>query len=442
MNYLTYLKVRGHRPKGIQIDRGKEFVNKKLERWCKKQGIELRLTAPYSPPQNGVAERMNRTLTELARANLNGQEIPEYLWEYVISHAAYVRNQAYTKPMGTLTPYQSWFKNKPNIAHLREFGAPVWILLQGQKEQCKMLPKSKRCIYVGSNSVKYYNAETRKVLTSRNFRSLQPSIHPKSPEPVVITPDIQHEGESGAGHMLQSGVTPEAKRLGEPDGSRKRKRSVENPEDMDIEQPRRTCGLRPDYRYLSNPFGYEGEEEATNILEETYAVIAGDELNSLNEAKSSQDWPEWRKAIDEELKLLDEMGTWELVEKPLDAITIPNKWTFVKKRNKANQVVCHKVRLVVKGCAQRPGHEFTETYSPVVRAETLRACLALVPVKGLKVKQMDIKGAYLNGILQEIIYMRQPEGFEDGTNRVCKLIKTLYGLNSQGESGINSSTKR
>jgi hypothetical protein len=90
-----------------------------------------------------------------------------------------------------------------------------------------MLPKSKRCIYVGyddgSNSVKYYNAETRKVLTSRNFRSLQLPIHPKSPEPVAITPDIQHEGESGAGHMPQSDVTPGAERLGEPDGSRKRK---------------------------------------------------------------------------------------------------------------------------------------------------------------------------------------------------------------------------
>src|SRR6202040_861145 len=87
------------------IDRGREFVNEKLERWCKEQGIELRLTAPYSPPQNGVAERMNRMLTELARANLNSHEIPEYLWEYAISHAAYVRNCAFTKPMVTLTPF-------------------------------------------------------------------------------------------------------------------------------------------------------------------------------------------------------------------------------------------------------------------------------------------------------------------------------------------------
>src|ERR1700720_1405358 len=216
MNYLTYLKVRGMMPKAIQIDQRREFVNEKLERWCKEQGIELRLTSPYSPPQNGVAERMNRTLTELARANLNSHEIPEYLWEYAISHAAYVRNRAYTKPMVTLTPFQGWFNYKPNIAHLCKFGAPIWILLQGQKEQQKMLPKSKRCIYVGyddgSNSIKYYNAETRKVLISRNFKSLQLSRDQKSPEPVVITPDIPHEGESGADHMLQSGVSPEAGR--------------------------------------------------------------------------------------------------------------------------------------------------------------------------------------------------------------------------------------
>ena len=170
MNYLTYLKVQGHKLKAIQIDQGKELVNEKLEQWCKEQGIELRLTAPYSTPQNGVAEQMNRTLTQLARANINGQEIPENLWEYAISHTAYIRNCTYMKPMGILTPYQGWFDYKPNIAHLREFGAPIWILLQGQKELHKMLPKSKRRTYVGYNdgskSIKYYDAETRKVLTS------------------------------------------------------------------------------------------------------------------------------------------------------------------------------------------------------------------------------------------------------------------------------------
>src|SRR5882762_11893834 len=111
---------------------------------------------------------------------------------------------------------------------------------------------------------------------------------------------------------------------------------------MDVDQPHKTRGVRPDYCYLDNPFRGEGQEKESFLgLEGTYAIIAGDKLNSL-EAKSSPDWSEWHKAIDEELKLLNEMGTWELVEKPPDAITIPNKWTFVKKRNKANQVVCHK----------------------------------------------------------------------------------------------------
>jgi hypothetical protein len=126
------------------------------------------------------------------------------------------------------------------------------------------------------------------------------------------------------------------------------------------------------------------------------------------------------------------MGTWRLVEKPPNAVPIANKWTFLKKRNKAGEVVKFKARLVAKGCAQRPGHDYVETFSPVVRMDTIRAILALVPIKGLKIQQMDVKGAYLNGILKEKVYMRQPEGYEDNTGRICELIKTLYGLKQSG----------
>src|SRR5882757_2638359 len=126
------------------------------------------------------------------------------------------------------------------------------------------------------------------------------------------------------------------------------------------------------------------------------------------------------------------MGTWKLVDKPADAVPISNKWVFLKKYNKLGDLLKYKGRLVAKGCAQRPGQDYLETFSPVVRLETIRAILALAALKGLKIQQMDVKGAYLNSILKEKVYMRQPEGFDDGTGRVCQLVKTLYGLKQSG----------
>ena len=92
----------------------------------------------------------------------------EFLWENAVEHVAYLCNRSYTSSIKNATPYQLWFGTKPTVSHLREFGAPVWILLQGPNTQWKMLPKSVRHAYVGydnrSKSVKYYTAEARKIL--------------------------------------------------------------------------------------------------------------------------------------------------------------------------------------------------------------------------------------------------------------------------------------
>ena len=100
------------------------------------------------------------------------------------------------------------------------------------------------------------------------------------------------------------------------------------------------------------------------------------------------------------------MGTWELVDPLAEAIPIANKWVLLKKFNKEGILVKYKARLVTKGCTQRPGYDFTETFSPVVCLETIKAILALIPGKNLKVQQMDVKGAYLNGLLSERVYMK------------------------------------
>ena len=126
------------------------------------------------------------------------------------------------------------------------------------------------------------------------------------------------------------------------------------------------------------------------------------------------------------------METWELTDLPKGRVPVSNKWVLVRKYSKEGRLEKYKVRLVAKGYSQIPGMDYTDTFSLVVRLETIRAILVLVVSQDWEIQQMDVKGAYLNGTLKEEVYMRQPEGFEDGTQCVCQLIKTLYGLKQSG----------
>jgi len=199
-----------------------------------------------------------------------------------------------------------------------------------------------------------------------------------------------------------------------------------------------TRGVKLDYKCLDNPFSNSKDEDDSMMIiqlminDESYHSATNDGPISLKEVKKSPDWPEWEKAIESKLEQLRDMGTWKLVKKPINIIPIANKWLFMKKTNNIGQIVKYKARLVIKGCTQRPGFDYNETYSPVVHMEMIRAILAMVPDLNLSIQHMDIKGAYLNGILKEDMYMKQPEGYSDDTERICKLLRTLYGLKQSG----------
>ena len=201
-NYIAHLKTQGKNPHTIRSDCSKEFMNETLSTWCAKQGIDVQLTASYSPAQNGIAEQMNHTLVELAWAMLASSKLPKFLWEYAIEHAAYLCNRSYTQSVPDSTPHKKWCNDKPDVTHLREFSTPVWVKSQGQHIWCKMLPKSQRKSYVsyndGSKSVKFYNVFTCKVINSRNYKFLSP-LDETPPEEVEITPDPMHEGEAEGG---------------------------------------------------------------------------------------------------------------------------------------------------------------------------------------------------------------------------------------------------
>jgi hypothetical protein len=162
-------------------------------------------------------------------------------------------------------------------------------------------------------------------------------------------------------------------------------------------------------------------------LEQTHlALLSTIEPNCFEESNKDEFW---NKAMDEELDQIEKNDTWELVPRPKNKNVIDTKWVF-RKLNEDGQVTRNKARLVCKGYAQIEGIEFEETFAPVARMEAIHLLLAYACSKNVKVYQMDVKLAFLNGELEEEVYIEQPEGFQlsENTYYVCKLKKALYGL--------------
>jgi transposase InsO family protein len=160
-------------PKAIRADNGREYINKDLRTWCLDRGIEIQTTAPYTPEQNGVAERWNKTVVELARSMIFARNVPNELWPEAMSHATYIRNRAYTRAVPDKTPYEKWSGKHPDISFIQEFGCPVWILNQEQNPS-KLDERAKRQTFIGyeegPRAIKYYDAVKKTVKVSREYR--------------------------------------------------------------------------------------------------------------------------------------------------------------------------------------------------------------------------------------------------------------------------------
>ncbi|CAI7785083.1 unnamed protein product [Closterium sp. NIES-54] len=149
---------------------------------------------------------------------------------------------------------------------------------------------------------------------------------------------------------------------------------------------------------------------------------------TLKEALESSDAEEWKKAMESELKTIEEKGTWELVELPEGRKAITSKWLFKIKSDADGKIERNKSRLVAKGYQQKEKVDYKELFVPVVKLTTLQILLAGATIRRWVVKQMGVTTVFLNDILKEAIFMAQPEGFSGGSGRVWKLKKALSRL--------------
>ncbi|KAL2226409.1 UNVERIFIED_CONTAM: Retrovirus-related Pol polyprotein from transposon TNT 1-94 [Sesamum indicum] len=203
--------------------------------------------------------------------------------------------------------------------------------------------------------------------------------------------------------------------------------------------------------YAHNSLGwYRKEIEMNDIFAYSVAVQIMDEdendPQTMEECRHRNDWKSWKKAIQDELDSLNKREVFgPIIPTPKDVKPVGYKWVFIRKRNERNEVVRYKARLVAQGFTQKPEIDFTETYSPVVDATTLRFLISLSVIEQLQMQLMDMVTAYLYGSLDTDIYMRIPEGLKlpealQSKSRhmySIKLKRSLYGLKQSGRMWYN-----
>ena len=378
--------------KVLRSDRGGEYVAPYGE-YCAQHGIIHQTTAPYSPPSNGVAERKNRTLKEMMNAMLISSGLPQNLWGEAILSANYILNKVPRKKVD-LTPYEQWNGRKPSYKFLRMWGCLAKVLVPTPKKE-RIGPKTVDCLFIGYA----HNSSAYRFLV---HKSGNPDIHKNmimESRNASFFEDVFPCKEENNPNKRTFATVGEISKTQE--------------EIVDVE-PRRGKRAR-----TSKSFG---PDFLTYMLES--------EPQSYNEAIRSPDGPLWKEAIKSEIDSILQNHTWELVDLPPGCKPLGYKWIFKKKMKTDGTIDKYKARLVIKGYRQKEGLDYFDTYSPVTRITSIRMIIAIAALRDLEIHQMDVKTAFLNGDLNEEIYMEQPEGFSapGQENKVCKLVKSLYGL--------------
>lgn len=455
----------GRKVKCLRTDNGLEYCNNRFDGFYKKFGIKRHRTCSYTPQQNGVSERMNRTIMERVRCMLSESGMEEKFWAEAASTAVYLINRSPSSATDYKLPEELWSGKRPGIKHLRRFGAAAYV----HTRQAKTSPRAVKGYFVGyPDGVKGFRVwlpEEKKCVISRNV-----IFHEE--EVIKHSQGVTKPVEAGETNGLNKGkgvLKQDKKRVSfSPD-------LIKGPSPCKNDSEASTSGSEPSESSVSGGVVSDSQGEAVAQEEEVtvdsteaeeqdldnyilardrkrretkmpskyddfdvvaYALSAAqdievDEPRSYQEAMRSKDRVFWTAASDDEMVSLNKNETWVLVQRPDKKRVIGCKWVYKKKPGIPGiEPPRHKGRLVAKGYSQVEGVDYNEVFAPVVKHISIRNILSLVVNEDLHLEQLDVKTAFLNGTLEEEIFMEQPEGYEvkGKEDMVCLLKKSLYGL--------------
>lgn len=461
-----------HRLEVLQSDNAGEYLSNDCQAFYQQKGICHRTIVANDSESNGAPERLNRTIMEMEGCLRSHANLAPEFWEFTVGAAAYLlTRRPHSALPNRITPFEAWYGRKPAIPHYRVIGCDAWYHVP-KKQRKKLQFKGRPAIFVGyANSQKAYklwDPSTRKLVVSRTVifdeqRFTLARNNPSHP-PSILNPEIATRNRFEVlGDFTQSASDNDSDSDAEPNQAHQQPEANDRMIDR-AELPERRHSVRtrapidrfvpgtaaPLYeRAIPNEAHSQTPQhdpciEKLNEINNTrtlhrpnLAVIQASDVpvpKTLKEAIEGQYGGHWLDSTKRELETLHRFGTLQLTELPLNRKAIGSKFVFKVKPNADGSINQFKTRLCGKGYSQRPGFDYNETYSPVAHSESIRLILALAAQGKLHLRQIDIVGAFLNGTLQEEIYMKQPgmNTEQSKDNMVYLLRKALYGLKQSG----------
>lgn len=440
----------------FRSDGGGEFYSKEFIAYCDGKGIAQEKTNPDTPQKNGVAERKNQTLNNKARSMLADANLTTMFWESAIQYANWIINRSPSRALDdNKTPYELYYNKKPSLTTLRVFGCKVWVQIP-KKHRAKFDNRTVECIFLGFTSGKRafiaYDRTNRRVIESRDVKFEEG----RDKERIVIrdedddedwtedetsTQEEQEEGNDDEPDGSGGEVDTENHRVASPteensDNSDVQDSSVPSPPLRRSTRIRRPPTPDDDPKYSvgsrktlkeTTPSVNPKDDETENV--DHAALMSTLEPQSYRDAMRREDASSWMDAMAKEMESQNKAETYIEVPRPRDVNILESRWVYAYKLGADGQNTIYKARLVAKGFKQRPGEDFNETFAPTMHKSSLLTLLAIAAQEDLEIEHLDIKTAFLNGDLEEEIYMHPPEGFPpQKAGNVWKLMKSIYGL--------------
>lgn len=416
----------GKKIERFRCDGGGEFILNEFKKFCKQKGIVIEYNAPYTSEQNGVAERLNRTIMDKARAMMFDAGVDKCLWSEAVMAATYVTNRSPTLELKSKTPFEMWFGRKPNISNLRIFGCDAYIHIPSKKRS-KLDEHCDKMIMVGYdlNGYRVYDPISnqikivRHVTFNENFETQK--------EDVIICDDSHNNDAATSNDLDDLKLTCKSEPTHDDTSLNKSQDSENDLTEDEFITPDKTNVRRNPAREKKMPVRFD-DFDLDNDIGSAFSAMnfVNDVPLSYKDVIGRPDQKQWEEAINEELKSLKANSTWSVVKKTDSMKVIGTQWIF-KIKDEVNGPR-FKARLVAKGYMQRHGIDFEETYAPVARLPTVRLVLAVGIQKQHIFRHLDISTAFLNGFLKEDVYIAAPNGIHVQPGYVLKLNRSLYGL--------------